>query len=166
MGPPGHLIMNGDDQGYYQNIGTANLQQPMPLRYNNGPGPQGPPGPPVPPTLMGQQNQRFGSQNSLQQRQPEQRFQQQPQNESVFHATPRIVGTPQSSAGNGPTRLVSVGSALTPTGPEKPQRTYEEKARSISQGNAPRGVRFQDPKEDKVNKQLVTVNKQLTFVNK
>merc|ERR1712025_568594 len=66
--------------------------------------------------------------------------------------TPRIVGTPQSSAGNGPTRLVSVGSALTPTGPEKPQRTYEEKARSISQGNPPRGVRFQDPKEEtKVN---------------
>ena len=25
--------VNGDDQGYYQNIGTTNLQQPMPLRY-------------------------------------------------------------------------------------------------------------------------------------
>ena len=33
-GPPasGPLRMNGEDQGYYQNIGTANLQQPMPLR--------------------------------------------------------------------------------------------------------------------------------------
>ena len=29
---PGPLRMNGEDQGYYQNIGTANLQQPMPLR--------------------------------------------------------------------------------------------------------------------------------------
>ena len=97
-------------------------------RYNNGP---------QPPTL--QPNQRFGSQSSLQQ--------QQQQQQQLFHATPRLVGTPQSSAGTGPTRLVSVGSALTPTGPEKPQRTYEEKARSISQGNPPRGVRFQDPKE-------------------
>jgi len=43
---------------------------------------------------------------------------------------------------------------LTPTGPEKPQRTYEDnnnKPRSISQGNPPRGVRFQDPNDDKVN---------------
>merc|ERR1719464_2551106 len=75
----------------------------------------------------------------------------------IYHATPRIVGTPQSSAGGGgpPQRLVSIGSAnLTPTGPEKPQRTYEDnnnKPRSISQGNLPRGVRFQDPNDDKVN---------------
>ena len=27
-------VTNGEDQGYYQNIGTTNLQQPMPLRYN------------------------------------------------------------------------------------------------------------------------------------
>ena len=47
-------ITNGEDQGYYQNIGTAHLQQPMPLRYNNGGGPA--PG-----------QQRFGSQSSLQQ---------------------------------------------------------------------------------------------------
>ena len=39
-GPPGPQQqqtlprVNGDDQGYYQNIGTTNLQQPMPLRYN------------------------------------------------------------------------------------------------------------------------------------
>ena len=30
-------VSNGEDQGYYQNIGTTHLQQPMPLRYNNGP---------------------------------------------------------------------------------------------------------------------------------
>ena len=47
-------VTNGEDQGYYQNIGTAHLQQPMPLRYNNGGGP-------VP------SQQRFGSQSSLQQ---------------------------------------------------------------------------------------------------
>merc|ERR1719346_647671 len=53
--PPQPRLSNGDDQGYYQNIGTAHLQQPMPLRYNNGgPGP-----------VVGQQ--RFGSQSSLQQ---------------------------------------------------------------------------------------------------
>merc|ERR1719203_2765111 len=50
-------VTNGEDQGYYQNIGTAHLQQPMPLRYNNGGGPA--PG-----------QQRFGSQSSLQQQQP------------------------------------------------------------------------------------------------
>ena len=50
--PPQPRLSNGDDQGYYQNIGTAHLQQPMPLRYNNGP-----------PAAQ----QRFGSQSSLQQ---------------------------------------------------------------------------------------------------
>ena len=54
-GPQPRVVTNGEDQGYYQNIGTAHLQQPMPLRYNNGgPGP-----------VVGQQ--RFGSQSSLQQ---------------------------------------------------------------------------------------------------
>ena len=127
----GRPLMNGDDQGYYQNIGT-NLQQPMPLRYNNGPGP-----------LNGQ---KFGSQSSLQPRFQEEQYHASP---SLVHASPRFVGTPQSSSG--PQRLVSVGSALTPTGPEKPQRTYEDnnnKPRSLSQGNPPRGVRFQDPQEE------------------
>ena len=36
-----------------------------------------------------------------------------------------------------------------PTGPEKPQRLFEDnKQRSISQGNPPRGVRFQDPRDE------------------
>lgn len=122
--------LNGtmEDQGYYQNIGTTNLQQPMPLRYNNGQ--------PQPP------QQRYGSQNSLA---SQQRF------NDLHHASPRVVGTPQGTP-SGPQRLVSIGN-LTPSGPEKPQRTYEDnnnKPRSISQGNPPRGVRFQDPKEDKV----------------
>ena len=143
----GQRLSNGDDQGYYQNIATTNLQQPMPLRYNNGPQPQ----------------QRYGSQSSLQPppqppiqpQQPQPRFQTEG---DTYHASPRVVGTPQSSTG-GPTRLVSMGALppnLTPTGPEKPQRTYEDntsKPRSLSQGNPPRGVRFQDPKieENKVH---------------
>ena len=129
------------------------------FRYNNGPQQPGPPsagGPPPPQALM--QQQRYGSQTSLQPPSQQQRSQNDVNPQPLYHATPRIVGTPQSSAGGSsgpPQRLVSIGSAnLTPTGPEKPQRTYEDNnnkpGRSISQGNPPRGVRFQDPKEDKV----------------
>ena len=132
------------------------------FRYNNGPQQQGPPsaaGPPPQTLLQQQQQQRYGSQTSLQ---PPPPHTPQPRvsndvSPMIYHATPRIVGTPQSSAGAGgpPQRLVSIGSAnLTPTGPEKPQRTYEDnnnKPRSISQGNPPRGVRFQDPNDDKVS---------------
>merc|ERR1712008_485845 len=142
-----------------------------PALMNGGPGPHGPPGPqqqgppsaagPPPQTLLQQQEQqqRYGSQTSLQ---PPPPHTPQPRvsndvSPMIYHATPRIVGTPQSSAGGGgpPQRLVSIGSAnLNPTGPEKTQRTYEDnnnKPRSISQGNPPRGVRFQDPNDDKVN---------------
>ena len=141
------------------------------FRYNNGPQQQGPPstaGPP-PQTLLQQQQQRYGSQTSLQPpppHTPQPRF-----NDVVHHATPRIVGTPQSSAGGSgpPQRLVSIGSAnLTPTGPEKPQRTYEDnnnKPRSISQGNPPRGVRFQDPKDDKVSSHFRKMSIPSVYIN-
>jgi hypothetical protein len=126
-------MTNGEDQGYYQNIGTAHLQQPMPLRYNNGGGPA--PG-----------QQRFGSQSSLQQQQPRNNV------DGMVHASPRIIGTPQVSASGGQ-RSISQVAMTSPTGPEKPQRLFEDnKQRSISQGNPPRGVRFQDPKEEENNK--------------
>merc|ERR1711956_59980 len=113
----------------------------------------------APQTLLQQQQQqqRYGSQTSLQPPHTPQPRVSNDVSPMIYHATHRIVGTPQSSAGGGgpPQRLVSIGSAnLTPTGPEKPQRTYEDnnnKPRSISQGNPPRGVRFQDPNDDKVN---------------
>ena len=87
--------------------------------------------------------QRFGSQSSLQQRNPE-----------LHHASPRIVGTPQVSATGGPQQRSMSTIMTSPTGPEKPQRLFEDnnKQRSISQGNPPRGVRFQDPKEEENNK--------------
>merc|ERR1719412_1406616 len=124
------------DQSYYQNVGPngqpqQQLQQHMPLRYH-------------------QQQQRYGSQTSLQQRgnesnqRPpslsnysvyppvqssgsgiEQRF---PPLDEIHHASPRIIGTPMSSNSvpsrySNPNKLVKP-SEVTPTGPEKPQRQY------------------------------------------
>ena len=154
----------GQPQNFFGPIHVQNLTETpfLYFRYNNGPQQQGPPsaaGPPPQTLQQQQQQQRYGSQTSLQ---PPPPHTPQPRvsndvSPMIYHATPRIVGTPQSSAGGGgpPQRLVSIGSAnLTPTGPEKPQRTYEDnnnKPRSISQGNPPRGVRFQDPNDDKVS---------------
>merc|ERR1719150_1598545 len=141
-GPQPRVVTNGEDQGYYQNIGTAHLQQPMPLRYNNGgPGP-----------VIGQQ--RFGSQSSLQQ-------QPRNNNDGMVHASPRIIGTPQVSASGGQ-RSISQIAMTSPAGPEKPQRLFgDNKQRSISQGNPPRGVRFQDPKEEEENNKVNDVNSHL-----
>lgn len=94
----------------------------------------------------------------------------------MVHASPRIIGTPQVSASGGQ-RSISQVAMTSPTGPEKPQRFVtiifcllfkkyicillflffqrlfeDNKQRSISQGNPPRGVRFQDPKEEENNK--------------
>ena len=163
-------------QNYFGPIHVQNLTETpfLYFRYNNGPQQQGPPsaaGPPPQTLLQQQQQQRYGSQTSLQ---PPPPHTPQPRvsndvSPMIYHATPRIVGTPQSSAGGGgpPQRLVSIGSAnLTPTGPEKPQRTYEDnnnKPRSISQGNPPRGVRFQDPNDDKVSAKTLGILETSTF---
>ena len=139
------------DQSYYQNVGPngqpQQLQQHMPLRYHQ------------------QQQQRFGSQISLQQRNnevnqrppslsnysmyppaqagvnaPEQRF---PPLDEMHHASPRIIGTPMSSNST-PTRYSNPSKNVkpsegTPTGPEKPQRQYsyhEEQQQIASERNA------------------------------
>ena len=123
------------DQGYYQNVGPngqpqQQLQQHMPLRYH-------------------QQQHRFGSQTSLQQKQLD--TNQRPPSlsnysmyppiqssgggtqprfaplDEIHHASPRIIGTPMSST-SVPTRNSNSMKVKppdsTPTGPEKPQRQY------------------------------------------
>ena len=123
------------DQSYYQNVGPngqpqQQLQQHMPLRYH-------------------QQQHRFGSQTSLQQKQLD--TNQRPPSlsnysmyppiqssgggtqprfaplDEIHHASPRIIGTPMSST-SAPTRNSNSMKVKppdsTPTGPEKPQRQY------------------------------------------
>jgi len=139
------------DQSYYQNVGPngqpqQQLQQHMPLRYHQ------------------QQQQRYGSQTSLQQRgnesnqRPpslsnysmyppvqsngsgvEQRF---PPLDEIHHASPRIIGTPMNSNSvpsrhSNPNKL-AMPSELTPTGPEKPQRqySYQEEQQQIGDRSA------------------------------
>lgn len=146
-GQPRPPQFSPEDQGFYQNVGPnghaiPNLQQHMPLRYGNGP-PNGP---------------RFGSQTSLTQpamphSSPMGRY--PGPGEVLHHASPRIVGTPMSSAGGPPSRLVGMPKQLTPSGPEKPQRQYSyEEQRPVNNGRGQpgntnsqqqgRGVRFQE----------------------
>ena len=139
------------DQSYYQNVGPngqpqQQLQQHMPLRYHQ------------------QQQQRYGSQTSLQQRSNEnnqrppslsnysmyppvqsngsgveQRF---PPLDEIHHASPRIIGTPMNSNSvpsrySNPNKLTKPAE-LTPTGPEKPQRqySYQEEQQQIGERSA------------------------------
>ena len=127
------------DQSYYQNVGPngqpqQQLQQHMPLRYH--------------------QQQKFGSQTSLQQRNQEanqrppslSNYTMYPSNQpngsntdnrfphidEIHHASPRIIGTPMSSSSSplknsNSNQLVKPPDA-TPSGPEKPlrQHSYHE----------------------------------------
>ena len=135
------------DQSYYQNVGPngqpqQQLQQHMPLRYH-------------------QQQQKYGSQTSLQQRSqeanqrppslsnysmyppgqpsennPNPRF---PTLDEIHHASPRIIGTPMSSNSsplkNSSMSKVVKPAEVTPTGPEKPQRQYSYHEESPQFGN-------------------------------
>lgn len=132
------------DQSYYQNVGPngqpqQQLQQHMPLRYH--------------------QQQKYGSQTSLQQRAQEANQRPpslsnysmyppaQPNGSSadprippldeIHHASPRIIGTPMSSTSS-PSKTSNVNKLRmqegTPSGPEKPQRqySYHEESQQIA----------------------------------
>ena len=132
-GPPqqnGRYASQQDiDQGYYQNVGPnpQQLQHQMPLRYHQQ-----------------QQPVRFGSQSSLpRDRPPSTNYAMYPPPEELHHASPRIAGTPMT--GPNQVRFAAVPASATPTGPEKPQRSYQDEPPQPTRKSSNSRVRFQDP---------------------